>query len=85
MLNAMGLLYHSTLGSRVIKKKEKFRGSHHTQLANSCSFECARVLNAMGLVHGVGFRVQGSGFRVSGLGWRVWGLGFRVQGSWFRA
>ena len=65
------LVYHSTLGSRVIKKKKKksmFRVSGFGFRAS-----------------GVGFRASGVGSRVSGLGSRVSGLGSRASGLGFRA
>jgi len=67
VFKAHRLLYHSTLGLRVIKKKRLGVGA----ATLACRFE------------GVGFRVQGLGFRVQGSGFRVQGSGFRVQGSGF--
>jgi len=53
------LVYHSTLGWRVIKKKtevvERVHLGHH-------------------LVEGLGFRLQGFGSKVQGFGFRVMGL-----------
>ena len=60
------LLYHSTLGLRVIKKKKYF----------SCV-----VLWGLGFrvqCSGFGFRAWGLAFRVQYSVFRVWGLGFRV-------
>jgi len=72
-------VYHSTLGSRVIKKKKK-KKSTCTPL-DASGF---RVQNSGCRVQGSGCRVQDSGFRVQGSGFRVQGAGFRVQGSGFR-
>ena len=65
------LLYHSTLGARIIKKKEKLPPP--------------AALPGLGFrVWASGFEVQGSGFRVQGSGFWVWGVGLRAQGSGFR-
>ena len=73
-------LYHSTLGSRVIKKKEKKR-----QLSPLRRVPFSGTVQGSGFrVRGSGFRVQVSGFGVRGSGLRVQGSGFRVQGSGFR-
>ena len=58
VLKAHRLLFHSTLGSSVIKKQTKSLDRQDT-----CRLR----------VQGSGFRVQGSGFRVQGSGSRVQG------------
>ena len=65
------LLYHSTLGPGVIRKK---KAAIPLQPAVHRG-ESLRVRD------GSGFRVQGAGFRVQGAGFRVQGSGLRVQGS----
>ena len=63
------LLYHSTLGLRVIKKKKFLR----------CEPALRFRLQGLGVgVWDAGFRVQGSGFRVQGSGFGVWGAGCGV-------
>ena len=52
MFEALRLLYHSTLGSRVIKKEKKFRGS-------GVFFPPSQKL-----VQGFDLRDEGLGFRV---------------------
>jgi len=64
-LGLIDLVYHSTLGLRVIKKKRR-RSSWFG--VEGFGF---RVL-------GFGFRVCGFGFRVLGSGFRMKGLGLRV-------
>ena len=70
VFKAHRLLYHSTLGSRVTKKKRRRLG---WTLASSTEIKA----------EGSGFRVQGSGCRVQvqGAGFRVQGSEFRVHGS----
>ena len=75
---AQRLLYHSTLGLRVMKKNKtkdclgvaeagvEFDAPHSAVEAHERSCHS-------------GFRVQGSGFRVQGSGFRVQGSRFRVQ------
>ena len=75
------LVYRSTLGWRVSKKKkvQELR-VRETGIVESAlgGFTWLSVL-------GFGFRFSGLGlkFRVWGVGFRVWGLGFRVQGFGF--
>jgi len=66
VFKAHRLLYHSTLGLRVIKKKKLGTAF---QLDVSLSGE------------GFGFRFEGLGLKVEGLGLRVEGWGFEVEGS----
>ena len=76
------LVYHSTLGWRVIKKKKKketwacssLRSLDH---ASRDTFRFGVWSLGFG-VRGLGFGVWGSGFGVWGLGFGVWGLGFEV-------
>ena len=84
------LLYHSTTGSRVIKKKkdeckEDLLPRRHDLLlaAPILLLNCPEPVEP-NLFRGLGFGVQGSGFRVHGSGFRVQVSGFRVQGSGFR-
>ena len=77
VFEAHRLLYHSTLGLRVIKKKEK-------KMSFTVQGSGFRVQGSGSRVRGSGFRVQGAGCRVQGSGSRVRGSGFRVQGSGFR-
>jgi len=67
VFKAHRLLYHSTLGLRVIKKKRR---------------RALRVAaSALGYVaSGTEFRVPSFGYRVSGTEFRVSGVGFRVWG-----
>ena len=61
------LLYHSTLGLRVIKKKKvgQYRlGLWSRLLAVKLLERLVDFILARPLVCGLGFRVQGSGFRV---------------------
>ena len=67
---------HSTLGSRVIRKKEE--GSPAPGGDPRPRPICPLPLPV------AGFRVQSSGFRVQGSGFRVQGSEFRVQGAEFR-
>jgi len=64
VFKAHRLLYHSTLGLRVIKKKV-----HGCTIARFAFRES-----------GLGCQVSGATFRVSGAGCRVKDFGFRVQG-----
>ena len=83
VLEAHRFLYHSTLGSRAIKKKKKgrtcapkyFRGLSFTRfwIDPSPDFRFR--------VQGAGFRVQGAGFGVHGSMLMVQGSGFSVQGA----
>ena len=91
-------VYHSTLGSRVIKKKSKYRKRLGCQgAAAPPSSETGPAAPAAGPslrpaatgrpdpVQGSGSRVQGPGSRVQGPGSRVHCSGSRVQGSGSRA
>ena len=69
------LLYHSTLDSRVEKRKKKGEGELAARHGGRADLRAPL------------FRVQtsgGRGVRVWGLGFGVWGVGFRVQGSGLR-
>jgi len=59
------LLFHSTLGLRVMKKKKSHPPFHR----------CRQPLRA-----GSESSVQDFGLRVQCLGYGVWGVGLRVQG-----
>ena len=85
------LLYHSTLGLRVIKTWQlapvKALNVPALAAAGLRGWLWGLGFGFWGLgfgVWGLGFRVQGSGFRVWGLGFRVWGPGLRVWGSGLR-
>ena len=85
MFKAHRLVYHSTLGWRVIKKKKKsahpsFRLQPFASRASGFGFRVQGLFR----VSGFGFRVSGFGFRVSGFGYRVSGIGSRVSGFGFR-
>ena len=79
-------MYHSTLDSRVIRKKKKPSPAAGAasgtagvvpHLARGCRF------SVWGFVLGVcslGFGVWSLGFGVWGVGFGVWGLGFGVWG-----
>jgi len=73
VFKAHRLVYHSTLGRRVIKKKKKTH--HEVQRAeeNRALRLPLLLTRSLGVpeLHPLGFRVQGSGFRVQGLGFRV--------------
>ena len=85
VFKAPRLLYHSTLGSRTIKKKKNDGPGVervHCPLEGPVVVAADRHHVALleGRVHGVGFRfmVQDLGFRVHGSEFRVYGSGFRV-------
>ena len=75
VFKAHRLLYHSTLGSRVLKKKKKYLRLLGVPIG------IPLVPKRLPARAGSGFRVQGAGFRVQDSGCRVQGAGFRVQGS----
>jgi len=72
VFKAHRLVYHSTLGLTVIKKKKKV-----TRSANAHGTSTSGRKSPL-RVYGLWFRVWGLGFRVEGLGFRVLGLGFEV-------
>jgi len=96
VFKAHRLLYHSTLGLRVIKKKKKkglglCRWVVLLVRSSGCRGSGVRDLGSGFQVSGSEFRVSGvrvldCGFRVSGFGFRVgcWAsvFGFRVFGFW---
>ena len=71
VLKAHRLVFHSTLGLGVIKKKKLWPSSDHDRLNMLCIFGKERGSR----VQGPGSRVQDSGCRVQGSGFRVWGSG----------
>ena len=80
------LVYHSTLGLRVIQKR-KVEGRPLGEVVHDVLegrfIEHRGDVFAWSGVQGSGFRVQGSGSGVQGLGFRVQGSGSGVQGSGF--
>jgi len=86
VFKAHRFMYHSTLGSRVIKKKKKVwwyqglrgrRTAPKTPPSRDSQCTCFRVWG-----HGCGVQGQGSGFKFWGLGvgrFRVQGYGTRVS------
>jgi hypothetical protein len=79
VFKAHELLYHSTVGPRVMKKKNT-AGQRRTLRAGFGS----RVSDFGFRVLGFGFRVSGFGFRVSGFGSRISGFGFSISGLGYR-
>jgi len=75
VFKAHGLVYHSTLGSRVIKRRKS-----HAMLNEAF----VPAIPTWCRVWGLGFGVWGLGFGVWGLGFGVWGLGFRISVFGFR-
>ena len=67
------LLYHSTLGSKVIKKKVMFSTRYLRSALSSYAFRIG--------VWCFGFRIWCLGCRVRGLRCRIWGVGFSVWGQ----
>jgi hypothetical protein len=87
VFKAHRLLYHSTLGSRVVKKKKRQTWRALFQMRGERPYiPAASVADALQgfRVHGQGFRVKGSRSSVQGQGFRVQGSGSRVQGQGFR-
>ena len=97
VFKAHRILYHSTLGLRVIKREREHRRGPHCGPALFFVFFCFRVLGlgfgVWGLVRfrvegwcrvwGLGMRDCGVGLvGDEGLGFRVWGLGIGVWGLW---
>jgi len=76
VLEAHILLQHSTLGSRVTKKKEKVvgvtpdAGNWRSALAGACDETRFRSATCSSVRPGSGLRVSGVGFRVSGFGFQ---------------
>jgi hypothetical protein len=66
------LVYHSTLGSRVIKKSSVFRGQD-----SEAVFWTAELVRCIGVSFSC---VRAPVYLIQRLGFRVWGLGFRVWG-----
>ena len=89
LFKAHRLVYHSTLGSRVIKKKKDLWRAVCADASPPASCFMLHVSYFMlqascSSLQASGFMLQGSGFRVQGSGFRVPGSEFRVQGSDFR-
>ena len=70
VFKAHRLVYHSTLGLGVTKKKKE------DTCRRGVAFRNAAFIGSR--VQGSGFWVKGSGFTVQALGFRVEGLGLRV-------
>ena len=99
VFKAHGCLYHSTLGSRVIKKKKNLaieravasldavRAVAHEPILAGAEERPGVAFRVYGLrveVQASGCRFEGLKCRVSGLGLMGWGSGFGGSGSGFQ-
>jgi len=75
VLKAQRLVYHSTLGLKLIKKKKK---KAYLRAERRLLEEAEHALARLNL--GFGFQISGSRFRVWGFGFRVSDFGFQVSG-----
>jgi len=81
-LRLIDFVYHSTLGLRVMKKKDAgFSVDQHqlTRVFRVRRHRWVRVEGAAFRVHGTRFRAKGRGFMVKGSELRVQGVGYRVR------